>query len=66
MQDKYTGLSGSYVLDSETGERLTVADYEALQVERAAAIVVLSASAPLPTPEPDPVPTKKRANNGTV
>ena len=72
MQDKYIGLSGDYVLDHVTGERMPKEEYDALEVERAAALAALDALAavaaikPATVGETAPITVKKGATNGTI
>jgi hypothetical protein len=36
MQDEYTGLSGTFIIDAEKGIRMPLEQYEAEQAEKAA------------------------------
>ena len=36
MQDEYTGLAGTYIIDGERGIRIPIEQYEAEQAEKAA------------------------------
>ena len=38
MQDEYTGLAGTYVIDAEKGIRIPLAQYEAEQAEKSGAV----------------------------
>lgn len=45
MQDEYTGLAGSYVIDPEKGIRIPLAQYEAEQAAKARANAGTTATA---------------------
>ena len=45
MQDEYTGLAGSYVIDHEKGIRVPLARYEAEQAAKASANAGANATA---------------------
>ena len=36
MQDQYTGLAGTYIIDGERGIRIPIEQYEAEQADKAA------------------------------
>ena len=36
MQDQYTGMAGTYIVDPEKGERVPIEQYEADQAEKKA------------------------------
>ena len=74
MQDKYTGLSGEYIFDHETGERMSKAEHDAPQAKKDFAVFEAKLAAELaesklakaPTPTPAPASIKKDTTNGTV